>query len=664
MKWFEKSYRRHLLDMHIEDWDPGFLSEFSPEEYYENLKTAKVQSAMIYLQSHVGHCYWPTSSGHMHSAFVGRVDSVKRLIDKCRTNGIDVVGYYSPTLNNWLFDRHPEWRAVEAEGSSERFRKGFCCPNNTDFRKFVLTQIKEMMEYFDLDGMFYDFPMFPCYCYCDSCKERWNKEVGGELPRDKSDSRWALFERKRQAWIGEWAQLLTDTTKSLKPGITVEQNYAQTALPHMHLATAEAVNKACDYCGGDLYDTFETQSFTCKFYHAITRNQPFEFMPGRCEPNLTVHTVSKTHDKLELAIMLTCAHHGANLIIDAIDPIGTMDARVYGLLGEIYSSEKQYEPYLTGKYVADVGVMYALSSRANLQGQNFSHYTGTLNTITTMTRAHIPVGIVTTENLDTIGRYPFIVLSNPNRLSEKMLQAIIEYVENGGTLYFSNADESELFKRFIGGKCIGYTESSQTYVGALNGYESSFGGYGLKYPLPFPYRLPMVQDIEDNDVKAKIVLPYTLPTDKKFASIHSNPPGEVTDLPAIIIRSYGKGRVIWSAAPIECMPTYSYRSIMENFVRCYSGEKIHISTNAPEDVELVCFEDDERRFIQINTVAIHNGDVARNCSPFEICYKMQQIPKSVRLMPEGRSIPFEYVDETVCFKTEPLHIFAMYHIEF
>ena len=33
MKWYEHSYRRHLADMHIEDWDPEFLRDFSPETY-------------------------------------------------------------------------------------------------------------------------------------------------------------------------------------------------------------------------------------------------------------------------------------------------------------------------------------------------------------------------------------------------------------------------------------------------------------------------------------------------------------------------------------------------------------------------------------------------------------------------------------------------------
>ena len=66
-KWYSKAYRRHLCDMHIDDWNAEFLSKFDPKTYVENLKLAKIKSAMIYLQSHVGLCYWPTASGKMHN---------------------------------------------------------------------------------------------------------------------------------------------------------------------------------------------------------------------------------------------------------------------------------------------------------------------------------------------------------------------------------------------------------------------------------------------------------------------------------------------------------------------------------------------------------------------------------------------------------------------
>ena len=64
--WYEKRRRRILVDMHIPDWDPSFLSEVSPERYVELMLEANATAAMVYANSHVGLCYWPTNTGKMH----------------------------------------------------------------------------------------------------------------------------------------------------------------------------------------------------------------------------------------------------------------------------------------------------------------------------------------------------------------------------------------------------------------------------------------------------------------------------------------------------------------------------------------------------------------------------------------------------------------------
>ena len=188
MKWYEACYRRHLLDMHIDDWSEEFLSEFSPEEYVRLLKKANVQTAMIYLQSHLGLCNWPTETARMHQHFADKPDEIKRLIDLCRASGIKVVGYYSLQFNTWAHDEHPDWRMREENGLSCREsdggqRYGLVCSNHDGYREFVFRQIDEMLAYFDLDGIFFDMLFWEHVCYCPSCRRRYLRERGRELPK-------------------------------------------------------------------------------------------------------------------------------------------------------------------------------------------------------------------------------------------------------------------------------------------------------------------------------------------------------------------------------------------------------------------------------------------------------------------------------------------------
>lgn len=45
--WIEGNYRRNLMDMHIDDWNPEFLSRIDIDEYVDALKDAGVQAAMV-----------------------------------------------------------------------------------------------------------------------------------------------------------------------------------------------------------------------------------------------------------------------------------------------------------------------------------------------------------------------------------------------------------------------------------------------------------------------------------------------------------------------------------------------------------------------------------------------------------------------------------------
>lgn len=61
-QWYERRFRRHLLDMHIDDWSDEFLSRFSCEDYAENFALAHINMPMLYLQSHTGLCNFPTKT--------------------------------------------------------------------------------------------------------------------------------------------------------------------------------------------------------------------------------------------------------------------------------------------------------------------------------------------------------------------------------------------------------------------------------------------------------------------------------------------------------------------------------------------------------------------------------------------------------------------------
>ncbi len=662
-KWYSRRYRRHLCDMHIDGWDERFLSKFSPEVYVDNLIKAKVNAPMLYLQSFSGLCYFPTKCGAIHPAFEKEPDRMRRLVNLCHENGMSVVGYYSLSHNTWAHDVHPEWRMLEENGKSVRENKhtryGFCCPNNPDYREFVFEQIKEMLDYFDVDGMFYDMPFWPQVCRCEHCRTRWAQEVGGEIPDDENDLRWETLLERRRAWMSEWSQAVTDCTKAIRSEVTVEQNYASAVDYDPNLSISDEVNEACDYTGGDLYGGGLEQSFTCKYYMAVTRNQPFEYMTCRCTPNLNTHTLSKTKRDLRMAVQITCAHSGASLLIDAIDPIGTMNEKVYKLFGEVYEEQIPYEKYFGGEMLKDIGVIYDLPSKALRHGQKFNNHHAALQAVITLTKRHVPVGVSTYRQMDSLSQYPVLIAPLLHTMSEKYIDALVGYVENGGKLYFSGAEQKELIERLLGGKLSGFTEHTTTYLAPRSDLVDMFEGFDADYPLPYESCVPKISDLPtDADVMAAITLPYTTQGNETYAAIHSNPPGVDTDIPAVVRRRVGKGEVIWCAMPIEKEPLEAYENILMNLLNML-GLSSRVQTDAPKVVEIVTFEQDG----DLRVSEVRLGDEYDGILPAcNVRVKTERKPERVLLLPEETEVGFNYADGWTCFEMKELDMLNMYKI--
>lgn len=680
--WYSNLYRRHLMDMHIDDWDETFLSRFSPEEYVENLKRADINVAMLYYQSHAGLCYYPTKIGVMHRAFVGREDMMLRVEQLCRAAGIKTVGYYSPIYNTREHDRHPEWRLVEPSGLSRRekgegggtamafastqlARYGLCCPNNMEYRQFVFAQIDEMLNYFSPDGMFFDMPFWPGGgCYCRWCRDRWAREEGGEmpvLPGAKSPD-FTRFSTKKFDWMDEFVGAVVDHVKKRNPALSVEFNHASAVASGTGCGCGEGIAKRIDYSGGDLYGSTLSQSVACKLYYGNTKNQPYEYMFSRCKPSLRTHTMTKSQNEMRTSMAVTAANHGATLVIDAIDPVGTMDRRVYEEIGRAFSFVKPYEPYFRGKPVADVGVYYGVRSRHDVgndprNNQTFPSIRCVSNVAKTLTEHHIPYGI--TGNWASL-EYPYLI-APVLKDTEVDVERLVDYVREGGTLYFSGADQPTLLKELVGGELAGYTAENKVYVAPKKRHESKFLGFNAEYPL-FMDRTsaPIVKGVDRKSVVATITLPYTAPDSNAFSSIHSDPPGRATQMPAVVIRSYGRGKVIWSALPIEGVEMEDYGEILLSLLL---GNKrdFAVRTDAPEDVEITLFRGGDE--ILASAVLLSDRVRERAVPSFRLSIKCEREPKAVRLLPDGAPIKFSYKKGYVTFRARTLRIFDMYSIE-
>lgn len=171
-----------------------------------------------------------------------------------------------------------------------------------------------------------------------------------------------------------------------------------------------------------------------------------------------------------------------------------------------------------------------------------------------------------------------------------------------------------------------------------------------------------MESADKSCVAATVVFPYTGRFETNFASIHSDPPGRRSDIPAIIVKKYGKGTVIWSAFAVECGKTEEYGDILWSIVAsCVNTSGFSFYSDAPANTEITVFGG--RGEFLVNCTVLSDEAVSCPVSSFMVKVKTGNQPEKVTLLPGGKEVSFKFKDGYTSFKTRKLDIFDMYRIE-
>jgi hypothetical protein len=673
--WYKTNYRRNLVDMHIPAWNPEFMSKFDPKEYVDCMLAANVSCCMVYANSHAGYAYWPAPDGNQHPGLKGR-DTFGEIVNLCHKNNIDVICYYTLVYDNWAYSRDPSWRITGADGRAgmehedkRGGRYGHACPNSEGYREFTKKQVTDLATKYDFESVFFDMTFWPMVCYCDNCKRRYEKEIGGVMPRiiNWNDSTWNAFQDKREKWMTEFEWFATRLVKSIKPQVTVNHQYSLITQSWIRGVTEDHTDP-CDYVGGDFYAGPTEQGLVCKLFNSLTGS--FEFHTTRCL-HLGDHTTSKTPEHLRLQSCIALAHNGAFLFIDAIDPAGTINPDFYQKMGVILKEFQEYEPYLGGTIIADAAILFDMWSKFDPDDSGKSvmdptagkmpHLDAVVSAARALKERHIPYTVIGRRNLkNAMGRYKVIILPNVLRLSDEAAADIRAFVKAGGRVYASGCSGLTNLCDVFGIEPKGTTVQRFTYMAPNSAGKMLFADSDSRYPLAIHDAQHIVNVRPGAEVLAGQVLPYTVDTGSgQFASIHSDPPGIAVNHPALVRNRFGQGKSIWAAGPIEAHNQGVHDRVFIACVEDLLDHKTSVVFEAPPAAEAICFAQDDGILAGVLTTQTTLPPVTAHGLKLELDLKGRSCAKVLRL-PDGKEISFTESAGRVKFDLPPLDLFLMF----
>jgi len=231
----------------------------------------------------------------------------------------------------------------------------------------------------------------------------------------------------------------------------------------------------------------------------------------------------------------------------------------------------------------------------------------------TLRRHHVPYSVISNSRPDLLENLKVLVLPDVPNMSKENMASVKNFVENGGKLYMSGHSAPDLLKEFFNLEWQGLMEDNICYIAPKDDYEPLTAQCTREHPLVLFEKAVKVTGEGKGKVLGTITLPFTLPNPhdtvsfhdpslkithsywrEPFASIHSNPPGIATEMPAMMQVQYGKGEVIWSALPIEKADRPQHSDLFADIVIGLAGpENMCFEAKAAESIECILFEDAE-----------------------------------------------------------------------
>lgn len=618
--WTKGNYRRVFLDMHIDDSKEEYLSKIDPKHIVDTMKEAGVQMLVVKCRPHTGLALFPTKYGRMHKGLKGR-DYVGEMIELCHRNNIAVQAYFSQIFDNWAYDNHPDWRMVNCEGFNSRekadyysatmFRKGrygLVCPNNEQYRQYVKNCLTELTEKYKFESIFLDMPFWPEVCYCPSCRKKYYEETGRNIPRiiDWAEPEFRKWQLLREKWMGEFAKFTADCVKAVRPEVTIEQNLSVMVSSWVY-GSSQWIADSCDYAGGDLYGGYLEESFASKYYRNISKTLPFEFITSRCDPTLSYHTTTKSEEELLLHTMIALFHDGAISVCDGMNPDGTISDNVYkNVIHNVFDESKKYECYAGGDLITDAAIWYPTHSKCSwsengkpiTSGEYCDEYIETeLNMARILRQEHIAFDVVPSGKIAD-NKNKMLILCNVVTIQDDEMEEIECFLKKGGNLYISGHIGHPRLYELLEAENMGMTAHDVTYMNPTPIGEKFFEGFDCSTPLNVQTKMEQLKFKGEYDVLATITLPYTMIETGEFASIHSNPPGIHTEMPAAVIKKTEGGTILWTAAPLENSKPYMSRRTVGRLLKYLTGEP-QIKVDAPACVEVMAWERGEKTYFGV-----------------------------------------------------------------
>jgi len=670
-KWHgEQCYFGFHHDLHVIKSDRHIGAECDPKQLAQMLKLTGADFVQTDSKGHPGLTSWFSKTP---GASVGPgvvKDWVLAWREATKELGLPLHCHYSGVFDISAGAKHPEWCIVGPDGKPVRREfEGMAstggstmCPRGPYVDELMIPQLLELIDRYDINGFWVDGDSWATTpCYCDRCRAAFKSKTGiAEPPKTPNDPHWAEWWNFTREGFEQYVARYCDAVHRHKPGVLVCSNWLQT------LRNPGEPKVPTDWISGDNTPVWGVDDSRCEARFISTRGKPWDIMlwcfyTSRGGHGFAVDWVMKPVQMLqqEAAVILAM---GGNVQTCENPFTGTRNGRLVPWrlkrIGELARFVKSRRDLCQGAdSIPQVAVLHsehhAYSAPGGRDLIGSIDVTPIRGAVSSLLECHYGVDILDEwALLPRLARFPIVVVSEKERMSEKMVDAFMKYVSAGGRLLVAG---TAVFDRF-GDKFFGIKGSR---VAPGNYYLPAADGV---VPLSTTWRL-----VETAEAKGLGTLGTTVFRDEQLlpnpaATLHRVGSGAVAYIPCDIFREFAANRY-----PLV-------RTFIHDVLRALAG-KMEIEVDAPTCVDVVLRRKDAKRMVHLINRAsgipnLPNSPVIDEIppvGPVTMTMSLPRKPKNVSLAFEEATLRWGYASgqnaQQLKIEVAAVHIHAAVVVE-
>jgi len=649
------------------------------------------------------------------------MERLQKDIAEYKKLGIRILAVYPPTLQGEVYETHPEWRRIATDTTEipqvdmkKYAHGGMLCPLGPygDFFIEVLAEI--LTKHPDVDAFSFDGLHHGGMCYCDNCRKNYKADTGKATPKaNLNDPEF----RRYQHWADRRLEALVakaqERLKGIKPEValvtwsTNAGRYGHfLSIPRNMSARMNLLFDAPDQefwldetnRGNTIVPAFANAYAWAVTNHRVAFSEPYLMSHGNPygKDGFPPHEIERR--------MMLALTWGASPSLAVSQPKRIQDG-AYHALDEV----QKRKPWMTHKTPEPWAALVMSDNTKTFYGRESGrveerYLACAFGAFRACVEEHLPVHVIEDWNLtpEQLKKYPVLILPNTACLDEKQVKAIDEYVRNGGglvaSLDVSMFDEfGDPRKAFALADLLGVEHRGLPAAGPVNTEVDVNFAKGLtadyweKRKNAFDFHLAADSFLNQGKLATYIGTDLTTfkgpavrvavkPGTKVQATMRVKDDATAPELPAVLTRIHGKGRVVYLAAGFDAayyLYAYPYqRLILSNAIRWAAGDvKQPVTVEAPMCVHSTVMRqtiDGNDRLVihlfnNVNTTggnAFPNDDVPLReetlpVHDIRVTFRPGYKLRSVRLEPDGKALEMKATADGVVVSVPRLEIHAM-----